>query len=73
MFRIPAHTCVTRNNYDFTTELTSSYELPPGNYTIRLRTNWRDQLDLCKPESQERFRPRPNDLKFTVIPSSEHR
>lgn len=73
MFTIPPHTCVTRDNFDFTSELTSRYDLPPGTYTIRLRTDWTTRIDLCQPESQERIQPSPNDLKFTVIPLSDRR
>lgn len=66
MFTISAHSCVTHNSYDFTTDLTRSYELPPGEYVIRLRTDWRSGINVCKPESEAEFRVRQDDLRFTV-------
>lgn len=66
MLRIPANTCMTRDDYDFTAELTSSYDLPPGTYTIQLRTDWRAQIDLCKPESNLGTSAGQNELSFTV-------
>ncbi len=63
---IPPHTCVTRDDYDFTTDL-DRYDLPPGIYTLRPRTNWKFAEDLCAPESSERLRKWPGDILFSVI------
>lgn len=66
MFTIPARTCITRDDYDFATEITSSYELPPDEYLIRLRTNWSSGIDLCRPGIKTEFRALQKDLRFTV-------
>jgi hypothetical protein len=64
---IPAHTCVTRDDYDFTTVLASGYDLPPGEYTLRLRTNWRIADDLCEQHSGEPVHLRAGEITFSVI------
>lgn len=63
---IPAHTCVTRDDYDFATELTSRYDLPPDEYILRLRTNWRNTDGFFKSQGNEPFHARPGDLTFKV-------
>lgn len=63
---IPAHTCVTKDDYDFTTSLTGAYDLPPGEYTIRPSQG--DLVDLCKPQKERPFRAEPGkDLRFSVV------
>jgi hypothetical protein len=66
---IPAHTCVTGDDYDFTTELTADYDLPPGMYTVRPRQNeWSDPVNICKPQKEPEFHPEPGkDLTFSVV------
>jgi hypothetical protein len=66
LLKIPAHTCITRNDYDFESDLTSRYDLPPGKYSIRLQTDWERGVDLCAHELSEPSRPRARDLNFTV-------
>jgi hypothetical protein len=62
---IPAHTCVTNDEYDFTTSLTAAYDLPPGEYTVRPHQGERE--DLCKPQKEQPFRAEPGkDLTFSV-------
>lgn len=63
---IPAHTCITRDDYDFTADLASEYNLPPGEYTLRLRTNWKDMADLCEQKSGEPIGLKPGDLTFSM-------
>lgn len=66
---IPAHTCVTRDDYDFTTDLVGlvdGYDLPPGEYTLRLRTNWTVPEDLCEERSGEPIHLKPGDITFSV-------
>ncbi len=63
---IPPHTCVTRNDCDFSTELTANYDLPPGEYTLRLQAREPDGTDLCKPQRNEPIHAEPNDLTFRV-------
>lgn len=63
---IPAHTCVTKNNYDFEFNLTNRYYLPPGKYAIRLLTGWQRGVNLCAQKFAEPSRPRHGDLLFTV-------
>lgn len=65
-FRIPAHTCMTRDDYDFAVALNNLYDLPPGKYVIRLRNDWRMGINLCGHESAEQLHKRPSDLTFTV-------
>lgn len=66
MIEIPAHTCVTRHDYDFETDLKAYYDLLPGEYTLRPKKNWRDPIDFCKPQSKEPFHAQPGDLTFKV-------
>jgi hypothetical protein len=63
---IPAHTCVTRDDYDFMTILDRDYELPPGAYTLRLRTDWEKANDVCEPQKKETLSRQPGDITFTV-------
>jgi hypothetical protein len=65
---IPAHTCVTGDDYDFTTELTADYDLPPGEYTVRPRQDECAPEDACKPLPEQPFHPEPGkDLTFSVV------
>jgi hypothetical protein len=65
---IPAHTCVTGNDYDFSTELTAIFDLPPGRYALRHVEVDRREQDLCKPLPETPFRANPEkDLVFTVL------
>jgi len=66
LFSIPAHACMTRDDYDFAKELTSFYELPPGEYVIRLRPDWQTGINLCSREEPEQFHKQPDDLTFIV-------
>lgn len=66
LIKIPAHACVTRNNYDFESDLTSRYRLPPGKYAIRLQAGWQRGVNLCAQELGEPSPPRRGDLIFTV-------
>ncbi|MGA2850591.1 MAG: hypothetical protein ABSE46_16455 [Terracidiphilus sp.] len=64
---IPPHTCVTRNDYDLATDLTNQFQFPPGEYTLRLRADWRSgRPDLCDAKSDDPFHAQPNDLSFSV-------
>lgn len=36
---IPAHTCITKSEYDFTVEVSERFRLPAGEYTLRFRDN----------------------------------
>lgn len=67
---IPAHTCVTRDDYDFRINLADSYDLPPGEYTIRLQPAWRQMRmrDVCKAGRQSQFHRELGDVAFTVLP-----
>ena len=63
---IPAHTCVTRDEYDFTTGLTAAYDLPPGEYTVLPHQG--EPEDLCRPQKGGLIRAEPGkDLTFSVI------
>lgn len=66
---IAAHTCVNGDDYDFATGLTAAYDLPPGQYTVRLRQiGWQEPADACKPQKEEPFHPEPGkDLIFSVV------
>jgi hypothetical protein len=66
LFRIPAHTCITRDDYDFAKTLTDFYDLPPGEYAVRLLKDWRTGINLCSHENPNQFRKQPGDLKFIV-------
>ena len=63
---IPAHTCVTRDDYDFATDLAGGYDLPPDKYTLRLRTNWKVVEDLCRQQSGDPISPQLGDINFSV-------
>jgi hypothetical protein len=63
---IPPHTCVTRNDFDFSTELTANYDLPPGEYSLRLQAREPDGTDMCKPQGNDPIHAHPNDLTFRV-------
>jgi hypothetical protein len=63
---IPAHTCVTSDDYDFATELTSRYDLPPDKYILRVRANWRNTDGFFKPPGNEPFHAMPADVTFKV-------
>lgn len=63
---IPAHTCITNDEYDFTTGLTAGYDLPPGEYTVRPRAS--DSEDLCNPKQVQPIHAVPGkDLMFSVV------
>jgi hypothetical protein len=63
---IPAHTCVTNDEHDFTTGLTDDYDLPPGEYTVRPHQG--EPQDVCKPQKEQPFRAEPGkDLMFSVV------
>jgi hypothetical protein len=67
MITIPAHTCVTRDGYDFTTVPNPGYDLPPGEYTLRPRSKWKVAYDdICEPRAGEPIRREPGDITFTV-------
>jgi len=36
---IPAHTCITKREHDFTINISERFSLPPGEYTVRFRDN----------------------------------
>jgi hypothetical protein len=62
---IPAHTCVNGDDFDFTTELTSDFDLPPGEYTVRPSKGIIE--DVCKPPIEDAFHRAPGeDLTFSV-------
>jgi len=64
---IPAKTCVTRDDYDFTASLTDEYDLPPGKYTLQPHHNNGLGEDACKPPEELPFHPAPGaDLTFSV-------
>lgn len=50
---IPAHTCVTRDDFDFTAVLTDHFDLPPGEYTVRFRKDSDVARDPCRPEEKQ--------------------
>ena len=63
---IPAHSCLTGDEYDFTTNLTAAYDLPPGEYTVRPSQG--ELEDVCKPQKAEPFHALPGkDLRFSVV------
>ena len=66
LLKIPAHTCVTHNDYDFEYDLTSQYRFPPGKYAIRLQRGWQRGVNLCAQKFAEPSPPRRGDLLFTV-------
>lgn len=66
LLNIPAHTCVTKSNYDFEFDLANRYRLPPGQYAIRLQAGWQRGVNLCAQNFAEPSRPHRGDLLFTV-------
>lgn len=66
LLKVPAHTCVTRNDYDFDYDLTSRYRLPAGKYAVRLQTGWQRGVNPCVQTFAEPSHPRRGDLLFTV-------
>lgn len=63
---IPAHTCITNDGYDFTTELTADYDLPPGEYTVRPKHG--ETENLCNPQQEQPVHTMPGeDLTFSVV------
>jgi hypothetical protein len=66
LLRIPAHTCITRDDYDFESDLAGRYHLPPGQYAVRLQADWERGVNLCTHKLGEPSPPRPADLSFTV-------
>ncbi len=50
--KIPAHTCSNGDSFDLTTVLTDNYDLPPGDYTIRLRQGANRDRDACEPDEK---------------------
>jgi hypothetical protein len=66
---IPAHTCVNRDSLDFTSVLTDVYDLPPGDYTVRLRSKASiDMGGICGPEDKAPVPPEPGTaVSFSVV------
>jgi hypothetical protein len=65
---VPAHACVNGDDYDFTADLAGRYDLPPGEYTVRLREGQGDNDDLCKMQKGPLYLGLPGkDLIFSVI------
>ncbi|MGB7135275.1 MAG: hypothetical protein WBD46_08300 [Acidobacteriaceae bacterium] len=63
---IAAHTCVTGDDYDFETDLTGRYDLPPGEYTIRPRED-EDADDLCSEAARALWHGTPGqNITFAV-------
>jgi hypothetical protein len=63
---IPPHTCITNDEYDFTTGLTADYDLPPGEYTVRPRHGQSE--NLCNPQQEQPVHAVPGeDLTFSVV------
>jgi hypothetical protein len=66
---IPAHTCRTGDDYDFSTSLTARYDLAPGRYTLQFRKRQLQIEDICTPQTQQSSHPEPSaELTFTVQP-----
>ncbi|MGA2087053.1 MAG: hypothetical protein ABSG60_16205 [Terracidiphilus sp.] len=73
---IPPHTCLNQDEErfqpDITTDLSESYNLPPGKYFVHLdlHVNPGEGVpnDTCKPREVRPFHPKPAaDLTFTVV------
>lgn len=66
---IPAHTCVNRDSFDFRSVLTDNYDLPPGDYTVRLRSQASiDKGGICGPEDKAPVPPEPGTaISFSVV------
>lgn len=69
LLRIPPRTCITRSDYDFAVNLSNFYDLPPGEYVLRLRTDWKKGINLCSHHKPQQFHARPDDVTFTVSKS----
>ena len=65
---IPQHTCVNGDNYDFTAQLTQEYDLPPGEYTVRVREGKAQPTEnICAEHPEAPFVIAPGkDLTFEV-------
>jgi hypothetical protein len=64
---VPAHTCITGDGYDFSTDLSRQYDLPPGEYTVHVLDHPQHLEDLCSP-AQTPFHATPGvDLTFDVL------
>lgn len=64
---IPAHTCITRDDFDFVTVLNGNYDLPPGTYTLRRHTALGRALDVCEPPGKEMRDRQSGDIIFSVM------
>lgn len=67
--QIPANTCLNGDNYDFTAQLQRDYDLPPGEYSVHVRTGATGSpLDLCSMHEDAPFAVTPGkDLTFDVV------
>lgn len=66
---IPAHTCLTRDDSDFSINVARDYGFAPGEYTLRLRPNWKTPDNyVCRSEEPGHFQRQLGDLTFTVTP-----
>lgn len=68
-FAIPvaAHTCMTGDDYDFTLDLSSRYDLSPQHYRLHLRQDWKPR-NICELGTQTAYVATPEDLRFSVEP-----
>ena len=65
---VPARTCVNGDSSDFTSVLTVDRDLPPGDYTVRLRTDARTAMEVCRPEDKAPVPPEPGTaVSFSVV------
>jgi hypothetical protein len=64
---IPAHACVNGNDFDFTIDLADRFDLPPGEYTARLREDWMTYHRVCAPHDEPAFQEKRGDLRFAVV------
>lgn len=66
---VAAHTCVNGDSPDFTSMLTVERDLPPGDYTVRARSdNARTAMGVCKPEDKAPVPPEPGTaVSFSVV------
>jgi hypothetical protein len=67
--QIPSHSCVNGDSYDFTAELQQSYDLPPGEYTVHVRTGVKEEsANPCDMHASAPFTATPGaDLTFDVV------
>ncbi len=67
--QIPAHTCVNGESYDFTAQLERDYDLPPGEYTVHVRTSPNEPPgNFCDTHQDVPFAVSPRkDLTFDVV------